>query len=272
MDSFSKRYKYDDVKEIQLESINDDLRNRIWNTISEKYVTRYSNLDRTIRETEWKSIFHGFFKIPIESVIDSRIYYQIPTIKQFYYSLEWNRIFDLLEFILMNTEKDGHYEEFIDQINLDLEEENSAYRIIENLVVPITNKEEIKEIEVGLTQQQRISEHLRTALVHLSSKDKPDYRNSIKESISAVEATCQLINNSRDTLGDALNKLKKLGLGMPEALARGFNNIYGYTNSNDGIRHAMMDVPTLNREDAHFMLIACSAFVNYLLSKYAKIK
>ena len=109
-------------------------------------------------------------------------------------------------------------------------------------------------------------------LRHYSRKTNPDYRNSIKESISAVESTCQMILNNRETLGKALDKLKRSGIDIPESLENGFDKIYGYTNSEDGIRHAMMEIPNLCEEDARFMLVACSAFTNFLLVKYEKTK
>lgn len=140
------------------------------------------------------------------------------------------------------------------------------------LYPPIIIKEEIKEIEKATTHQDRISEHIRTALYLYSNRPNPDYRNSIKESISAVESACQMINNSQETLGDALNKLKKSGFNIPQPLFKGFNSIYGYTDSSDGIRHAMSEIPDLQEEDARFMLIACSAFTNYLITKCTKIK
>lgn len=47
----------------------------------------------------------------------------------------------------------------------------------------------------------------------LADRKSPDYRNSIKESISAVEAICKLITGSQKaTLEDALRQLEtKLG-------------------------------------------------------------
>ena len=51
------------------------------------------------------------------------------------------------------------------------------------------------------------------------------------------------------------------------ALKAGFSSIYGYTSSAEGIRHALQDQPSLKSEDALFMLVACSAFINYLVAK-----
>lgn len=49
------------------------------------------------------------------------------------------------------------------------------------------------------------------------------------------------------------------------ALKGAFDKLYGYTSSNSGIRHALVDdsIPVCS-EDARFMLISCSAFINYL--------
>ncbi len=54
------------------------------------------------------------------------------------------------------------------------------------------------------------------------------------------------------------------------ALKKAFDSLYGYTSDADGIRHALLDEPNLDSEDAKFMLVSCSAFINYLISKSSK--
>ena len=39
-----------------------------------------------------------------------------------------------------------------------------------------------------------------------------------------------------------------------------------------GIRHAGIDFVNAPAEDAKYMLVSCSAFVNYLIEKWSKIK
>ena len=80
---------------------------------------------------------------------------------------------------------------------------------------------------------------------------------------------CQIIIGTNTTLGNALGKLQEAGVSIPPPLISAFEKIYGYTNVNDGIRHAYSEVSENNigEEDARFMLISCSAFVNYLISK-----
>lgn len=54
------------------------------------------------------------------------------------------------------------------------------------------------------------------------------------------------------------------------ALRGAFQKLYGYTSDADGIRYALLEESNLDFEDAKFMLVSCSAFVNYLKAKAAK--
>jgi len=113
---------------------------------------------------------------------------------------------------------------------------------------------------------------LERALDLLSDKKSPDYRNSIKESISAVESICELVTDKKTTLGQCLGEIEtKIGP-IHGALRRAFESLYGYTSSADGIRHALLDEPRLSFEDVKFMLVSCSAFINYLISKASKAR
>ena len=60
-----------------------------------------------------------------------------------------------------------------------------------------------------------------------------------------------------------LRLIEKKGI-LHQALKKAFSALYGYTSDADGIRHALLDESTLTKADARFMLISCSAFVNYL--------
>jgi hypothetical protein len=100
----------------------------------------------------------------------------------------------------------------------------------------------------------------------LSKRPDADYRNSIKESISAVEALV------REITGESTLNLKKLdntGIVLPSVLRKAFELLYGYTNDEStGIRHALMDDTNApGADEAVFMLVSCSAFINYLTKK-----
>ena len=107
-----------------------------------------------------------------------------------------------------------------------------------------------------------------------SDRENPDYENSIKEAISAVESVCCIItgmSGAQATLGNALKHLEDSGLSLHGALKSAFEKMYGYASDTDGIRHGGIDFKNAPAEDAKYMLISCSAFINYLIEKYSKI-
>lgn len=147
--------------------------------------------------------------------------------------------------------------------------ENAGYRILGNLVAPVTDATEAGSIEDALHATSRYegaNHHLRRALELLSDRDHPDYRNSIKESVSAVESLCKVaVDDGAVTLGKALARLERRQKLHP-ALKSSFSSLYGYTSDADGIRHAMMEPSAVTFSEAKLLLVTCSAFVNYLVA------
>ena len=114
---------------------------------------------------------------------------------------------------------------------------------------------------------------MQKAIEIFSDRENKDYPNVVKEAITAVEAAVNTINQSPGkTLGDALKTLSD-HLTIHPALIEAFSKIYGYTSDKrSGIRHAIFEgsdcIPDF--ADAKFMLVSCSAFINYLLLKADK--
>jgi hypothetical protein len=87
-----------------------------------------------------------------------------------------------------------------------------------------------------------------------------------------VEGAVKLINGSpQGDLRAALDKLQQKKPIHP-ALFEALHKLYAYTNDwRSGIRHSTLDssdcIPDF--ADAKFMLVACSAFINYLLQRSA---
>ena len=109
----------------------------------------------------------------------------------------------------------------------------------------------------------------------MSDRDKPDYENSIKESITAVEAICSQVDWYNRQTGYTRKYVKKLedsGLIIHSALKEAFNKIYGYTSDENGIRHGG-GIGGINStfEEARFMLVSCCAFVSYLIGYKSKL-
>ncbi|MCM1545499.1 MAG: hypothetical protein NC033_00540 [Clostridiales bacterium] len=159
-------------------------------------------------------------------------------------------------------------------MNTLFEVECVGYRFVGDQIVAITEQTEIEEIEQTLNNSiGGCRTHIEKAVGFLADREKKDYKNCIKESISAVESICQLITgNDKATLGQALKLLKDKGVKIHSALESAFSKLYGYTSDEGGIRHCEgMFESNVTFEEAKFMLVSCSAFVNYLIAEYGKL-
>lgn len=192
-------------------------------------------------------------------------------IRRYFFSCEWNEVYDFIEFIANNYPIDSVNSQFMQFCNNVLEQELSAYRFVGGRITEISTQEEISEIEQALEIPIKpVKEHLKQSLDLLTDRKNPDYRNSIKEAISAVESFCKIVTkNDKAKLGDALKEIESK-IKLHPALKSAFTKLYGYTSDADGIRHALIDEPNVSFEDAKFMLVSCSAFINYLIAKSSK--
>ena len=158
---------------------------------------------------------------------------------------------------------------FKNQINGVFKMENVLWRFVKNQISPLTNELEIRTIEEAMeTPFDYVNQHIETALQHYSDNEKPDFRNSIKEAISAVEAASKILSkSSKSGLAQLFKELESKGLYIDPALKSAFNSLYGWTSGKSGIRHAKMDMTKIGQEEAKYMLVSCSAFVHYLIEK-----
>ena len=277
MKTFSQRIGLKPIKNIiQTDSMDLDLRNGLWNCLSLNYWNRISGW---ISEDKgmgilFKNLWLNLFKETIDT-LDDYWHNTFLNIKGRFYHYKWNEVYDFIEFVANNHPSPAINEKFMNNCNEVLKKELSAYRFVSGNIIKITAEEEIDEINKALKDTlplKLIHNHLETALKLLSNRKNPDYRNSIKESISAVEGLCKMIeNNPKGTLGKALSKIENK-VKLHKDLKEAFKNLYGYTSDSDGIRHALMEETNLDFEDAKFMLVSCSAFINYLIVKSSKAR
>ena len=151
------------------------------------------------------------------------------------------------------------------------EQEYIGYRFIDGIITPITDDLEINAIDETLKNTyEPVKNNISKANSLLADRDNPDYENSIKESISAVEALCQIIagvDGREATLGNTLKKMEDNGVIIHKGLQSAFQKLYGYTSNANGVRHAGdIGGSSSTFEEAKFMLVACCAFINYLTS------
>ena len=268
MKRFSQRKGFKPVAEvIQINSMTSALRNSLWNILTLK-IWRQDQFSLNVELIEVLSelLWADFFKEPIDSR-PPHIEDILASIRERFFGCEWSEVYDFLEFVLGCLPEQALDEPF----NIILERELSGYRLVSGCFTDITNPQELEMLETALSDDEfsGVSAHLQQALEHYSKRDNPDYRNSIKESISAVENMARIVSKKpKALLSDALKEIEKKGL-LHKALKDGFTKLYGYTSDSNGIRHAMMDEPKLTQADARYFLLSCTSFVNYLKAQIA---
>jgi len=273
---FSQRIRKKPIKaKLQIDSMDNDLRIALWNAFQIFFLDEVKSdwISGSEFKIFFKILWHNFFKLPLDT-LDDYFPETYKKIRKWFFEWEWYEVYDFIEFV-SQVDSPVDKKNFRKFCNKMLERELSGYRFVGNMITKITDENELKEIEEAIEKSKKtklsgVNLHLKSALSKLSDRKSPDYRNSIKESISAVEAISQIISGDpKAELGQAL-KIIEQNVGLHGALKKGFMAIYGYTSDEDGIRHAMLEESKVSFEDAKYMLVSCSAFINYLIMKATK--
>lgn len=275
---FSERYGYTKPSDVIIrERITPEIQNAICNCI-DNLIFELSIIDRIQEDIPYANTFRDIeIEIHVHYFNQLNSTYKHGFSKEYFQDShkEWYIKLDILEIILkrlrIKSDEYKHYARvfntFKELLNYEFNRLNFGYHIIESQITEITSEHEIKTIENAIQENKdNIREHLSKALELYSKRPVADYRNSIKESISAVEAI------SRNITGENVLNFKKMeekGVVVPTVLRKVFECLYGYTNDKTtGIRHALMeDTNAPQAEEALFMLVSCSAFINYLNKK-----
>ncbi|MCR8640891.1 AbiJ-NTD4 domain-containing protein [Leptospira interrogans] len=284
---FSERKGHKKIQEIiQKESISQTSRRSLWNLLFENvwieifdpkgsrdvlaviYPTRHFFQSNGPLDFLLKQIWTEAFDMTVDRVpVSWKVY--LDQIKDYFFQLKWYEIYDFIELILESIPDEMNYR-LTEQLNSLFNREHIPYSILDSRVTDITSEEELNEVNQATTTRfEVVNVHISTS-VNLLYSDSPDYRNSIKESISAVESIVKVITSSpKGTLGDLLKILEK-NYPMHPAFKDSLSKLYGYTSDSAGIRHALMEESNLTKEDAKLMLILCSAFVNFIIERVSK--
>ncbi|WP_319458031.1 MULTISPECIES: AbiJ-NTD4 domain-containing protein [unclassified Mycobacterium] len=263
--TFSQRQGLTPVPEaIQLESLDERLRVDLWNITFRRLFRVGCNPYPYMLGAIWWQHFGQ-----LSETYDAQEWRLAALIKTTMLEGAWHEVYDLLEYIASQTP--DHDQSFVDLLNAVLAFNRAGYRIVGGQVVEITDETELRAIRDTAAQPagSPTRQHIEQALSLFADRDNPQYANSIKESISAVESAArEFSGKSSATLGEALDLIaKQANASIHPALLKGWKGIYGFTSDSGGIRHA--DYPgsvPATQELAHYFLITCSAMVNYLTS------
>lgn len=273
-------------KSIQIDDMDDALRNSLWNEIY--YFYRYESSPPWGRVAS--TVARHVHKVPVDSVGITPTQ-ALRWFRSAFFEGPWYQTYEIIENLYV-TESDHsnvmattfgdltqhrHRVALLkSRLNSVLERELSGYRFIDNVLTPISSPVEVAAIENAISDLEvdghtGARQHLLTALELLGMKPTPDYRNSIKESISSIEA---IVNRIAGTAGNGVaNALDRISEKYPihGALKSSLKSLYGYTSDESGIRHSLLEEVNVGYEEAAFMLVACSAFASFLLAKTAHL-
>lgn len=217
---FSERYGCKQIREIvQIDSIDEPLRNALWsllkihvwddvNYTSGVYGGYYLSDDanRELKDL-CELLWFNYFKKPLDQ-LDSEWTKVLEELRSHFFQSKWFEVYDFIEFVANNYKRYKFRDAFIQSCNAILEKEISAYRFVGGLLSRITEQEQLDEIELAIERARGpIQTHLRRALELLSNREEPDYRNSIKESISAVEGLVAKTVGAEEELEEELGRI-----------------------------------------------------------------
>ncbi len=273
--------------EIQLKDFDSRTRVQLLNMLNELYSDVYREIfyQKDYIQDFFRYVVGDIYSEPVDIkkwIIDTDLWNMISeTIIQ----AEYDDVLTLIEAIIQYWDKylkENDYDYYnpynrkytqpsvFEIVNRCFEREYVGYRFVDGLIVPISDKYEINTLKQVLNSSEDVvRDHISKANRLLADRNNPDYENSIKESISAVEALCEILTGvvgKEATLGKMLKKLEDNGIVIHSGLKSAFSILYGYTSDANGIRHAGdIGGPSSTFEEAKFMLISCCAFINYLI-------
>lgn len=279
MASFAERIGLREVRSIiQTDSLDDDTRVELWNVTNTVrrilYDAQRDAYESTVHDDVVAAIWAWELKKPADEQPRSDAVWD--QVKARILSGEWFDALDLIEALVKQVDRfyKAAAKATVDALNNRFEQYLVGYRFIGREITPVDTTEQGQAVGQAIDDAKSIPgahHHLLRAVELLADRTNPDYPNSIKESISAVEAVCVAVTEA-NTLGAALKKLKIAGAAIHPALEASWLKMYGWTSDEAGVRHGSIETPTADQALAKYMLVACSAFVSYILELSRKTK
>ncbi len=265
---FSERMGFVKVRSvIQVNDLDDGTRVELWNACY-PYVQANTEpnaiktwTERDLSRYTWTELLG----LPIDELYRCSYPNFILVLKEIVLAGDFYKCLDLVEFLVL-FESLMRKDELKPRFNGIFSRNLVGYRFVGNKIVPVTDEVELAEVETA--QENTASNvgaaaHLRNAITLLADRTSPDYANSIKEAMSAVESTMRE-RTGKTTLSAALKEIEKRGGRIHPALSEGWQKLYAYTGDGDGIRHGSMKESEATEALASYFLVTGSSFINYI--------
>lgn len=283
MTSFAERIGRRVARSItQTDELDADTRTELWNifVITQQIFVDLSNRTYRVDSTEanvLEAVWAWEYKKPRDEMKSQSNVWAV--IKSSIFNAEWFDVLDLIEGFVKHLDRNSTpaaadiATAIKGGFNDSFERYLVGYRFIGKEITPIDSTAEAEAVvsaREGVEGIPGARHALDRAVELLADRQSPDYPNSIKESISAVEAVVKKVTRE-GTLGAGLGKLEAAGLSIHPALKGAWKQMYGWTSDADGIRHAGIEAAHADQSLARYVLVVCSAFVSYLIEEGRKM-
>jgi hypothetical protein len=273
---FSQRVGAQPAPQIGLREMPRDLRVALWNTF-QHWIFSESLLPGQSSSDAARHVF-SYLHWPADEVNLLSWSKNRDKLKEWFFVTSWDRVYSFVEW-LPHLIRRGAAQQFNSRDHIlrfargymkDLDEalecEGSPYRLSDSQLVPIADQTELDEVARAMESPfAGARKQIAQAVTLLSMKPAPDYRNTIKESVSAIESALMEATGQSGDFKVLLDAFEKSHGNLHPAFRRAVSSLYGWTSDETGVRHGIFGDVNVEHADARFMLVTCSAFVNFLV-------
>ncbi|WP_202708329.1 hypothetical protein [Sporosalibacterium faouarense] len=121
----------------------------------------------------------------------------------------------------------------------------------------------------------KVKKHYNKALNFFRDYEKPDYENTIKESICALELALEILTGENTSKDFATNIQKYQGKAydkIPSPITQGIIKIFGYRGRADGVAHGIDKGLRVSEFEAELMLNITASYITYLYDFFTKLE
>jgi len=288
--TFSQCYGYEPLPgPMRLEELSGDLRREVWNAVRELLIEISGQLNCSYHFTGKAKLFiqrilGTYYKVDEDKIevpegifVEEKEFKKIAlSFKKIIKNSEFNKVLDFLVPIINDQDVDN---DFGLRVAALFDRHAAAYWLDTSRqpyhFFPQSSKEQGEATRQDIktlhdNNMDGAAAHLRQAAEHINAQQYPD---SVRYSISSIESVARQNNPESNPTGKALDDLEKNKLLTNKELKAGFKKIYDYTNSEPGVRHALVfkDSSNVSLDEAMFMYGACASFSAYLAKKHRQI-
>ncbi len=272
MFSFSQRVGKTPIRSaFQLEELDQETRVALWNIVfqnlRELQQTQASgDVYRKVTSAVW---VYDFIKPRDEEPRENIVW---GLVKERIQNGDWFLVMDFLESFVNHLADSGSWQSAdlsqsaAESFNALFQSNLVGYRFVGQTLVTFDSEIEVEALNQGLKDSIPAigaNAHLKRAIELFSDRKSPDYANSVKESISAIEALLRQLTGV-GTFGKAILQLKPAGLDIHPGLTSAWSKMYGWASEAEGIRHGGEKPSEVSQALAKYVLVSSSAFISLI--------